>query len=142
MRGRMRDGKKAAAANDAMRRLDMLRRVFKFASFVYLGLHTWVSAAVFVAAGRIAALATFLTLGLGDVFWVWTWWSGGDVPAVWYAALAASAMFAGWLLTKRWKDRYLIRLTIAGLNFPPDIRSGGEPIASPPKPDAEKKPAP
>ena len=126
--------------NDAMRRLDVLRKVFRFASFVYLGLHTWVSGVVFVAAGRIAALATFVTLGLGDVFWVWTWWSGGDVPAVWYAALAASVMFAVWLATKRWKDRYLIRLTIAALNFPPNIRSGGEPIASTPKTNIETQP--
>ncbi|MFN3868294.1 MAG: hypothetical protein ACK4MF_04435 [Hyphomicrobiaceae bacterium] len=136
----MRDGQKGAAPNDAMRRLEILRKVFRLTSFVYLGLHTWVSAAVFAAAGRWAALATFVTLGLGDTFWVWTWWSGGDVPGVWYAALAASVMFATWLATKRWKDRYLIRLTIAGLDFPPDIRSGGEPIARAPKSNVGEQP--
>lgn len=112
----------------AYRQLDAWRRVFKLGGWIYFGLHAWVTAAVYGASGFLAALATFIAVGLGDLVWTILWWRDPAQTGPGYAALIATCLIFGYGAIRRWTDRYLVRLTIAALDFPPDIRSGGEPI--------------
>jgi hypothetical protein len=96
---------------DAMWLLGILRQTFLVVGIVYLALHAWVSGAAYVAAGVLAAIVTFITLGFGDFYWAFT---GLGDPAVhradWYVAVAATAMaFLSWGM-RPWTNAFLMRL--------------------------------
>ncbi|MEO1544982.1 MAG: hypothetical protein AAFR75_13340, partial [Pseudomonadota bacterium] len=79
---------------------------------IYVGLHVWVSYAAGVDVGWVTGVITFITLGFGDLYWAWAWWSRADIPneanAAFYAAIMA---FISWG-TRPWFRPYLFRLAV------------------------------
>lgn len=129
----------AAAATrtpaEARRKLEVLKRFLLMTAVIYLGLHFWVTFAVFRQTGLLAAATTLLTLGFGDLYWAWNWWSDASVGAVRDAAVGAAAMaFLSWG-TRPWTNAYLMRLGLDSIRaFPPEPEVASRTEAEPPRP--------
>lgn len=99
---------------EARRKLETIQRVLLLLAVVYLGAHAWVVYHAFNGAGFVAALATLLTLGFGDLYWA----VYASEPATSQIALLAALMaFASWL-SRPWSTRYLLQLGIDAVDWP------------------------
>lgn len=99
---------------EARRKLAAIQRVLLLLAVVYLGAHAWVVYHAFNSTGVVAALATLLTLGFGDLYWA----IYASEPATSQLALLAALMaFASWL-SRPWSTRYLLQLGIDAVDWP------------------------
>lgn len=106
------------SAVEAQRKLEVLKRFLLLTGLVYLGLHLWVTFAAFLQAGWLAALATLVTLGFGDLYWAVMWWSDASVGRSRDAAVAAAALaFLSWG-SLPFTTPYLLSLGIDAMRSP------------------------
>ena len=108
------------SARDAARRrrkrlLDLLTWVFAAVALGYLSLHAVVTFKAYTAAGVLAALATLVTLGFGDLWWAVDAWRSGDRAMLAVAGSAATVAFASWA-SRGYTNRLLLRLAVADLD--------------------------
>lgn len=103
----------------ARAKLETLKHVFLAFAVVYLALHFWVAFAAWRQAGAVAAIATLVTLGFGDLYWAWSWGLGeSSAGYAGEAAMVAAAMaFLSWG-ARPWTNRYIYRLGIQSIPVP------------------------
>lgn len=98
-----------------MTRFKIVSAILMLFGIVYLGLHFYVTYAAYEDAGLAAAAATLFTLGFGDAYWTWAWWSRGDLVTQANAALIATIMaFASWG-SRPWTRPALVRMALADI---------------------------
>lgn len=103
----------------ARAKLETLKHVFLAFAIVYLALHFWVGFAAWRQAGAVAAIATILTLGFGDLYWAWSWGSS-ESPGSFAresAIVAAAMAFLSWG-ARPWTTRYIYRLGAQSISIP------------------------
>lgn len=96
------------------RLLTILQWTFGAVAVVYLTLHVTVTVKAYAASGLVAAAATLVTLGIGDLWWSVAAWRTGDHLALAIAGTAAMVAFTSWA-TRGWTNQMMIRLALADL---------------------------
>lgn len=109
---------------EAQRKLAVLKRFLVMMGLIYIGLHFWVTFAAYRQAGLVPAIATLVTLGLGDFYWAMEWWNDDGVGPVREASLAATAMaFLSWG-TRPFTQQYILDLALQAMRQPePALRA-------------------
>ena len=91
--------------------IGILLTAFKAVAILYLAAHFAVVWRAFESEGLLAAIATLVTLGFGDVYWAVRWFGEDYRNMAWVASSAAALCFASWL-TRPFFNRWALNFTL------------------------------
>lgn len=99
--------------NAARRRYWRIQATLIVLGIIYLALHCGVTYFAYLTAGTVPAIATFVSMGIGDVYWAWNWWDAE--PYEYARAVAFNAAIMAWAswLARPWTGPALAKIALA-----------------------------
>ncbi|MDX2257556.1 MAG: hypothetical protein NW205_01440 [Hyphomicrobiaceae bacterium] len=97
------------------RHLDLLNTVFLGIAVLYIGAHALIAWRAYAIDGILAALLTFILLGIGDLYWGLRWFYEGGRPVEAAVATGVGVFYFASMAAKPWINAYLMKFTVGML---------------------------